>query len=102
MATLCSFNPTAPIGQRTAPAAPRTPRQGKIFEIIKIGKKKLVNRSVLINTKGRIHSYYDKIHMYDVVLSKKEKYFESKTFSAGKQIKSFNLPLPLALICSFT
>jgi predicted amidohydrolase len=30
--------------------------------------------------------------MYDVVLSKREKYFESKTFSAGKNIKSSNLP----------
>ena len=30
--------------------------------------------------------------MYDVVLSKKEKYFESKTFTAGKKIKSINLP----------
>ena len=30
--------------------------------------------------------------MYDVVLSKKEKYFESKTFSAGKKIKSTVLP----------
>ena len=30
--------------------------------------------------------------MYDVVLSKKEKYFESKTFTAGNKVKSFNLP----------
>ena len=30
--------------------------------------------------------------MYDAILSKKEKYFESKTFTAGKKIKSFNLP----------
>ena len=30
--------------------------------------------------------------MYDVVLNKKEKYFESKTFKPGKKIKSFNLP----------
>jgi len=60
--------------------------------IIKIGKKKLVNRSVLINTKGRIHSYYDKIHMYDVVLSKKESYFESRTFVAGKKYKISRLP----------
>ena len=30
--------------------------------------------------------------MYDVWLSKKEKYFESKTFSSGKKIKSFKLP----------
>ena len=60
--------------------------------IIKISKKKLVNRSVLINDKGLIKSYYDKIHMYDVVLSKKEKYFESKTFSPGKKIKLYKLP----------
>ena len=57
--------------------------------IIKVSKNKLVNRSVLIDNKGKIKAYYDKIHMYDVVLSKKEKYFESKTFSAGKKIKSF-------------
>jgi len=30
--------------------------------------------------------------MYDVVLSKREKYFESKTFFAGKKVKSFKLP----------
>ena len=60
--------------------------------ITKITKNKLVNRSVLIDKTGRIKTYYDKIHMYDVVLSKREKYFESKTFSAGKKIKSFNLP----------
>jgi len=30
--------------------------------------------------------------MYDVILSKKEKYFESKTFKAGKKLKSFRLP----------
>ena len=60
--------------------------------IIKVSKNKLVNRSVLVDQTGKIRTYYDKIHMYDVVLSKKEKYFESKTFSAGKKIKSFNLP----------
>ena len=60
--------------------------------IIKISKNKLVNRSVLIDRNGKIRSYYDKIHMYDVILSKKERYFESKTFTAGNRIKSFNLP----------
>tara|TARA_B100000963_G_scaffold165618_1_gene143864 strand:+ start:171 stop:968 length:798 start_codon:yes stop_codon:yes gene_type:complete len=60
--------------------------------IIKISKNKLVNRSILIDRKGKIKAYYDKIHMYDVVLSKREKYFESKSFFAGKKIKSFNLP----------
>ena len=60
--------------------------------IIKVSKNKLVNRSVLVDKTGKIRTYYDKIHMYDVVLSKREKYFESKTFSPGKKIKSFNLP----------
>ena len=60
--------------------------------IIKVTKNKLVNRSVLIDKNGKIRTYYDKIHMYDVTLSKKEKYFESKTFTPGKKIKSFKLP----------
>jgi predicted amidohydrolase len=55
-------------------------------------KNQIKNRSVLINPKGEIQIYYDKIHMYDAVLSKKEKYFESKMFSKGKIIKSVNLP----------
>ena len=60
--------------------------------IIKISKNKLVNRSVLIDKSGKVRTYYDKIHMYDVVLSKKEKYFESKSFYPGNKIKTFNLP----------
>ena len=60
--------------------------------IIKVSKNKLVNRSVLIDNKGKIKTFYDKIHMYDVTLSKKEKYFESKIFNPGKKIKSFKLP----------
>jgi len=60
--------------------------------IIKVSKNKLVNRSILIDNKGKVKAYYDKIHMYDVVLSKREKYFESKTFSAGKKIKLYKLP----------
>ncbi len=60
--------------------------------IIKISKNDLVNRSILINPKGKIVAFYDKMHMYDVVLSKKEKYFESKTFQSGKKIKTYNLP----------
>ena len=59
--------------------------------IIKI-KNKLVNRSVLINPRGKIKTYYDKIHMYDAKLNKNEKYRESKTFKAGKKIKIVNLP----------
>ncbi len=60
--------------------------------IIKIAKNKLVNRSVLIDKRGKIKTYYDKINMYDVKLSKKEQYFESKTFSPGKKLKLYKLP----------
>ena len=60
--------------------------------ILKINKNKLVNRSVLISSKGKIKSYYDKIHMYDAKLSKKEKYLESKLFKSGNKVKIANLP----------
>jgi deaminated glutathione amidase len=60
--------------------------------IIKLQNNKLVNRSILLNQKGKIRAFYDKIHMYDATLSKKEKYFESKIFKPGEKIKSFNLP----------
>ena len=63
--------------------------------IIKVSKNKLVNRSVLIDRNGKIRSYYDKIHMYDVSLSKNEKYSESKTFTAGKKIKSIKLGMTI-------
>ena len=50
-------------------------------------KNKLKNRSVLINANGAIQNYYDKIHMFDVVLSKKEKYFEKYISKLDKLIK---------------
>ena len=53
---------------------------------------KLVNRGVLFAPDGQVIANYDKIHMYDVVLSKKEKYFESKSFYPGSKIKTFKLP----------
>ena len=59
--------------------------------ILKI-KSKLVNRSILITSGGKIKCYYDKIHMYDAKLSAKEKYYESKLFTSGKKIKITNLP----------
>ena len=43
--------------------------------IIKISKSKLVNRSILVDKNGKIRTYYDKIHMFDVILSKKRKIF---------------------------
>ena len=63
-----------------------------IGSLIIKNKKKLLNRSVLIDGKGNIKTFYDKIHMYDAKLSKSEKYFESKTFKAGKNIKVAKLP----------
>ena len=54
-------------------------------------KKKLVNRSILINSKGKIIKRYDKIHMFDVNISNKETHRESNTFRAGKNIAILNL-----------
>ena len=41
--------------------------------IIKIRKNKLVNRSVLISSSGKVKCYYDKIHMYDAKIKFKGK-----------------------------
>ena len=54
-------------------------------------KKKLVNRSFLINEKGIIVKKYDKINMFDVSISKKETHRESDTFQAGKSIAIINI-----------
>jgi predicted amidohydrolase len=59
---------------------------------IKISKNLLANRSVLFNPNGKIANYYDKINMFDVKLSKNEKYEESKKFSAGKKKVLVKLP----------
>jgi len=54
-------------------------------------KKKLVNRSIFINSNGKILKRYDKIHMFDVNISKKETHRESNTFKAGKNIAFLKL-----------
>jgi predicted amidohydrolase len=59
---------------------------------IKLSRKLLANRSVLFNPNGKIANYYDKIHMFDVKLSNKEKYEESKKFEAGKKKVIAKLP----------
>jgi len=63
-----------------------------IGSIVVKENNRIKNRSIVINPKGEIHVYYDKIHMFDAALDQKEKYFESKNFSKGKLIKSVNLP----------
>ncbi len=52
----------------------------------KKNQKRLVNRSFIIDTNGKIKSYYDKIHMFDVNISKNEKHKESTSFKPGKKI----------------
>ena len=53
----------------------------------KMSKRKLFNRSFLINRKGEIICKYDKIHMYDVKISKYHSYQESKTYESGDSAK---------------
>ncbi len=50
-------------------------------------KKKLVNRSILIDDKGKIIHFYDKIHMFDVNINHRETHRESDSFEAGKTVK---------------
>jgi predicted amidohydrolase len=49
--------------------------------------KKLFNRSFLINRKGKVIYKYDKIHMYDVKISKQQFYQDSKTYESDKSAK---------------
>ena len=53
----------------------------------KILTKKLYNRSFLIDRKGKVICKYDKIHMYDVKISKQQSYQESKTYESGQSAK---------------
>ena len=50
------------------------------------GKKKLVNRSILINKEGKLQSIYDKIHLFDVNINKIETHRESDSFIKGKKL----------------
>jgi len=50
------------------------------------GKKKLVNRSILIDRKGKIKASYDKIHLFDVDIDKIETHRESHSFLKGKKL----------------
>ena len=59
---------------------------------VKANKKKFFNRSFVINNNGQIISFYDKINLFDVSLKDNECYQESKLYSAGKIIKTSNLP----------
>ena len=61
---------------------------------IKISSTKLVNRSVLINPKGEVVTFYDKIHMFDVDIEDSHgSYRESDTFEAGNQLIVVDTPV---------
>lgn len=47
------------------------------------GSDKTYNRALLFNPQGAIAARYDKIHLFDVALDKKEQYNESHRFLAG-------------------
>lgn len=50
---------------------------------IATGQDRLANRSYLFNGKGAVVARYDKIHMFDAVLSEQEKYQESANYRGG-------------------
>ncbi|MDC3086302.1 carbon-nitrogen hydrolase family protein [Pelagibacteraceae bacterium] len=60
--------------------------------IVKDKNESLYNRSYLISNKGVIISKYDKIHMFDAIISSKEFYKESSIFTAGKKVKIGQTP----------
>ena len=49
-------------------------------------KKKLVNRSILINKTGNIQCFYDKMNLFDVDINNEESHRESHSFTRGKDI----------------
>ncbi len=60
--------------------------------VVPLDNKKCANRAFMINDMGDIVTTYDKIHMFDVVLSNTEQYKESDTVQAGSTIKVIDTP----------
>jgi len=52
-------------------------------QLIKTADEKIVNRSFLLDTQGEIVARYDKLHMFDIELSKGEFYRESDIIAPG-------------------
>ena len=52
---------------------------------VKVGERRLANRSYLIAPDGDIAARYDKIHMFDVDLGNGEVYSESVNYQAGNE-----------------
>jgi predicted amidohydrolase len=59
---------------------------------VKIGDRRLANRSYLIAPDGEVAARYDKIHMFDVDLGNGEAYSESVNYEAGTNAVLADLP----------
>ena len=55
-------------------------------------KNRYSNRSILFDRNGNQVCWYDKINLFDVVLSKNESYRESKNYDSGDSLQVFKLP----------
>ena len=59
---------------------------------VKVGERRLANRSYLISPDGAIAARYDKIHMFDVDLANGESYRESNNYAPGESAVVCDLP----------
>lgn len=59
---------------------------------IRVASDRLANRALLIAPDGTIAARYDKIHMFDVDLAGGESYRESRSFQAGSEAVTADLP----------
>jgi len=60
--------------------------------VVKVGRDKAANRSLLIDPGGRIAARYDKIHMFDVEIPDGQSYRESKAYRPGTRAVTADLP----------
>ncbi len=63
---------------------------------VRVGRKRVANRSFLIGPDGAIRARYDKIHMFDVTLADGTSYRESATYAAGREAIAAPLPWGVA------
>lgn len=54
---------------------------------------KVINRSFILSPAGTIHARYDKIHLFEALLSTSENYLESEYISPGNKLTRTQLPL---------
>lgn len=59
---------------------------------IRVGERQCANRSFLLDPKGHIAAWYDKVHMFDVDLPGGETYRESRNYRRGDRAVVADLP----------